>query len=193
MKKTNSKTLSTDFIKKLVEKLAVIDDISIKNREGSMPYYRFIYCQLCHDFRTYIPKYSLSKVGYTIDRNHATVIYAKKKFNDDLLKNHHVYKSATLSIREYLKILPVQRMKKEEVIQYYSNRHFELSEDYRSKLRELRERLRNFKYNKTLVEVSNLKGEELREAEIKMQAYLKLLKSRKHHKQASCYEARTLQ
>lgn len=182
MPKVKSKIITPQQIKKIVEKHSKIDNISIKSRKGPVPYIRFIYAMLCYEYRNQIPKYSLANVGNEINRDHATIIYAIRKFEEDNLSAHYVYKQSKLSIRNVLNILPTQRMLKEDVIKHYSEKHFELSEYYRSKLRDLRDRIKKIKTNDLIYKISELDNDELKELEIKLDAFFKVSEHRRKNK-----------
>lgn len=175
----NDKLLDLDFIKKTVEQLAKVDDISINSRKREVSSYRFIFCQLCREFSANIQNYSLASVGRVINRNHATVLHAHKKFEHDNLNNHRVYQRAIPIIYDYLELQESEEHGKEILNNYYRLKHIRLSEKYRSVINNLRDRIDMIKSNDLIDKISKLNDSEIKELEIKLDAFFKVSESRK--------------
>lgn len=71
-------------------------EINIKStsRHKEAVYARFIYFKLCKELE--IP-YSLAKIGYYVNRNHATVIHGLKQY--EILLNYEDFKEMDKKIR----------------------------------------------------------------------------------------------
>lgn len=179
------KLIEPIYIKELVENLASIEDIAIKSKKRPLTVYRFIYCQLCKDFKQYIANYSLELVGKFIKRDHATVLNAHKKFEYDNLKNNRIYIKAVLLLSRQIDAHPPEKIKKEDLLHFYRLKHIELSDKYRSVIKSLSNKLEMYRTNDLVHAIAALQGDELKEAEIKFDAFLKVVKSRKMQKQSS--------
>lgn len=172
--------VTTDFIKKTVENLSHADDISIRLRDAEYTSLRFIYMRLCKDFKNNIKKYGLHSVARTIKRNHASVINGLKKFELDHLEDNNIYKEAYLIITEHLNIKPSEEYNVKAVSDYWRVKHILLQEKYRSVIRSLQKKRDSYNnINELAKKIAELEGDELKEAEIKMDAFFKIIEHRR--------------
>ena len=112
--------MTKEQIKYLVEKAAQIDDLGTEKRTRRIADCRFVYYGLCKRF---LPDYvfTLSSVGISVNRDHATVMHGLKQF--DLLYEqldwfgHYLYDLLVAKIEDekFTERLKNQQLKKNRV------------------------------------------------------------------------------
>lgn len=167
--------LETDYVKKVVENLTNIEDISIKCRKSYMVKARFIYMKLCMKFKSRLYHASLEYVGKGVKRDHASVLHGLKKFGDDNLYTSNIYKEGLSIIKEYLDFkIDDKEFNDDRVRIYYRTKHIELSDKYRSVINSLISKLNTYRENEFIDRLARLDNETLKEAEVKFEAFLKV-------------------
>lgn len=61
-------------------------DVSTRSRKAEVVLFRALYFKLANDTTSW----SLEKIGKIVDRDHATVLHARKNLFDELMKNKHL-------------------------------------------------------------------------------------------------------
>jgi hypothetical protein len=172
--------LETDYVKKVVENLAGIEDISVKSRKAYIVKARYIYMELCMTFKSRLYHTSLDYIGKTINRDHATVLHGLKKFDYDNLYELKIYKEALIDIKDYLQLkIDDKEFNDDRIRIYYRTKHIELSDKYRSVINSLRDKLNTYRENEFIDRLARLDTETLKEAEVKFDAFLKVKQAMK--------------
>jgi len=86
-------------IKTDVEKILDVNNLKKKSQERNLVMYRNLYFKLCRKFTTF----SLSKIGNEVKRDHSTVIYGSRKYDDLLQYFPKVAKAEKMLITQYHK------------------------------------------------------------------------------------------
>lgn len=171
--------ITIDFIKKTVEKMSGIEDISIPIRKENYVELRCVYYKLCKDFSLELKNPTLFEIGDCIKRNHATVIHGLKKFDDlittNSLKQKDVYFNSIMKINNQIELIDVpEEIQKERIKDYFRIKHIALSNKYREVVNKLRDKVSFYRNNDIVERISNLNDKDLSELEIKLDAFFKV-------------------
>ena len=183
MEKCEIAVVTPQFIKKIVEKHANVDDIGVKSRTRPLPYYRFIAFALCKKFC--YKKVSLAEIGKHFGgRDHATVLHGVNQFYlfefEKWFKPfYEIYIDCFKEIKHYLKEAPKYEvlMSIDEVKHSYLIKHIELMEKSHSVIGSLTTKLNNLRHRPIFKEIAGLDVETLMLFEKRAEAFLKMNKN----------------
>lgn len=174
--------ITLEIIKKTVERVSNIKDISIKNRSRYLTDCRFVYCGLVNAFKEDLGHPSLVKVGNHINRNHATIIHGTNKFKD--LYNVKTFAGTDIYNKCLIILVPltdstgtsglIALTKEQEIKQYYSIRNAVLSSKYRSVINNLTKKLSLYRRNSFFDKVLELPPEDIKELEERFDVFFKV-------------------
>lgn len=180
------KKITTDYIKNIVEYYSDIPDISINSHYAKYVIPRFIYFRLCYDFRKYLFHYSLESVGKKVGRTHSTVKHGLEVFDNDNLSNHKVYIKSFNRIKKDLKIYDdseitkrLDYMTRQKIIKMYQDKQEHIVDMYNKEISSLKKTINNLQNNDFIKKLASLDDDNLELAKVKLDAFFKLLESRK--------------
>ena len=180
--------ITLEIIKKTVEDIhnetfiEKIEDISVKSRKRPLPDLRFTYFNLCRYFIKELGNPSLALIGKAVDRDHASVLHGLKKFNHLYgsldFKGNKIYFKCIKRISKANDSEDVENLNEtEKLIDVYRVKHIALSEKYREVINKLNIKLLLYRKNNLVDKVANLDGKDLKELEIKLDAFFKVKES----------------
>ena len=174
------KSVTPDYIKKLVEFKLDGLDISVKSRKRHLTCYRYVAFMLCKTYGS--SKLSLESIGECFgNRNHSTVLHGIKKFKEfkdqkffaEFLELHD---SCVNSINKELNLNPEFSILKSisEVEDHYKIKHVELVEKSNSIIGSLTVKLKNLRNRPIFEEIASLSDEDLADFEVRANAFLQM-------------------
>ena len=174
------KSVTPDYIKKLVEFKLDGTDIGTESRKGNLPHYRYVAFALCNKYKPY--KLSLQQIGDCFgNRSHSTVLIGINKFN--LFKDQkwfaefsELYDNCVNNIREELNLNPEFSILKSisEVEDHYRIKQVELVEKSNSIIGSLTVKLKNLRNRPIFEEIASLSDEDLADFEVRANAFLQM-------------------
>ena len=175
-----------NYIKKLVEKETGVADISVNSRKRHIVESRAVYYKLC---RVFLPKRynTLSVIGDTVNRDHASVLHGLKLFDSFSDKKHFVlYRKAYDKLFKILKsTMPVDVLDNIDMIDSFienlSKENVKLKTEYLSiadehqRLKEKYYKLEKLKLTKeTLLKVEMLDIDDYKDFLTRANAFLSM-------------------
>ena len=157
--------MKTEEIKKLVEK-ELGYKINVNSRKRAVVYGRAIYFKICRD-RTFL---SLSEIGKTLGFNHATVLHAI----------NNVFPSIELYNPKYLEFY--KKIKKSNEYIPIEQRYKTLKKDYKKlelKYTSIKDGDKKKEYNSLVKIIKEIPEQQLKVANLRIDAMVKMLKTYK--------------
>ena len=141
-------------IKRTVEGVSGVEDISIRRRKGNLPQIRFVYFKLCEVYKRELKFPSLETIGKEVKRNHATVLHGLKAFEIDNKTNHNGISDLYNECLDELAIIMPDVLTKEQINENIK-RHFRIKsiimqKKYREVINSLRCKLKYYKENEII-------------------------------------------
>ena len=176
----NKRTVTPDYIKKLVEFKLDGLDISIKSKKRKLTYYRYVAFMLCKTYGG--SKLSLQSIGECFgNRDHSTVLHGIKKFKEfkdqkffaEFLELHD---NCVNSISKELNLNPDFKTLHsiQEVENHYRIKHIKLVEKSHSVIGSLTLKLNNLRNRPIFEEIAGLSNEDLADFEVRANAFLQM-------------------
>lgn len=163
--------VTLDYIKKTVEDVSGISDISIKTRKRYIVYARYAFHGLVMKYNRDLKKPSLQTVGNLLKQDHTTVLHGRSMFNEDI----NAVNSLCYDI--YHESIDVLECVSKTKINNDNDRFVDMQNKYREVISSLIAKLSIYRNNEFIKRLSVMNEEDIREAEEKLKIFLKVKES----------------
>ena len=172
--------LTPKHIKKYVENVLEIEDLSIKSRKKKHTYPRFVAFKLT---KVFFKELTFSEISDIYKNNHATIIHGIKQFdileNQTEFKNYkNVYNRAVKDLikisnsKDYAYIQNITDLN--ELKESYRIMFLDITDKYRSIIRKQSLQLSNIKDNDLFDKITQLPEDEFKELKVRINAFLQM-------------------
>ena len=175
--------ISLEYIKDLVEASSGVTNLEVKKRDDYRAWLRFVCFKLSKDFVDK-KQSSLTKIGKTYNRDHATVLHGIKQFDAlfnqrdfEYCKNIYSYCYTVLNnIKEKGSTNANKSIKKTpfEIQGYYKLRHLSYSKRIRKIFDSMSRKIENLSKRDVFAQIALLSDEDLADFEVRANAFLQM-------------------